>query len=63
MNADGLIWSIVTIGGPIILAAVLLWALLHNRSSAREKAATDRATRRVREEENDTLDAADDRAP
>lgn len=45
-------WSILTIAGPILLAAVLAWAMLHNRRSRAEKELTERATRIRREQEH-----------
>lgn len=47
-SPSGGFWSIITIVGPIVLAAVLLWALLRNRKTTpREDDRTDRATRDV----------------
>ena len=39
------IWAIVVIGGPIVLAAVLIWARIRNKPTAHEEAQTDQATR------------------
>jgi flagellar biosynthesis/type III secretory pathway M-ring protein FliF/YscJ len=39
------IWSIVVIAGPIILGLVLAWALMKNRRTPRQEAATEAATR------------------
>ena len=47
MDTGGGIWSILVIVGPIVLLIVLAWALLHNRSSQREKRYTEEATRRM----------------
>lgn len=38
--------GVMVIIGPIVLAAVLLWAVLHNRTSRRQKERTEDATRR-----------------
>lgn len=35
-------WSLLTIGGPILLARGLLWAMLNNRRSRAEEARTER---------------------
>lgn len=43
----GSLWGLVTILGPIVLAAVLLWAILHNRTSGRQKRQTEEATRKM----------------
>ncbi|MFT3965359.1 MAG: hypothetical protein QM690_05710 [Sphingobium sp.] len=41
------IWGIVTILGPVLLGAVLLWAMIRNRqqSTPQSEARTERATR------------------
>ena len=52
MDSAGGLWGIMTIVGPILLAAVLLWAIMHNRTSKAQKDRTEEATRRVREEQN-----------
>lgn len=44
--------GVMVIIGPIVLAAVLLWAVLHNKTSRAQKERTEEATRRVREEQN-----------
>ena len=43
-------WSYVTIGGPILFGLVLLWALLRNRQTPRQEAATEAATKDLRDE-------------
>lgn len=43
-NFDSNWWAIITIAGPIALALVLLWAALHNKTSKKRKADTERAT-------------------
>lgn len=60
---DGLLWSLVTVGGPILLAAALLWAILHNRTSRRQHDATERATDRLYAAEDRARDRGDDEAP
>ena len=51
MDTGGGIWSILVIVAPIVLLIVLAWALLHNRSSRREKRHTEEATRRMYDEQ------------
>lgn len=48
----GEIWSIVIIGGPILLALVLLYALLRNRTQRNQAPmdVTERGTRELREQ-------------
>ena len=53
----GGLWGLLTILGPIVLAAALIWAMLHNRSSRREIERTEEATKKLYEEQN-----ADDEA-
>lgn len=55
----GNLWGVVTILGPILLAAVILWALLRNRQreTPRDLARTEAATERLYEE----VDADDKR--
>lgn len=38
-------WSLMTIVGPIILAVVLIWAMMRNRTSKAELDRTESATR------------------
>ena len=45
-------WTLMTIVGPILLAAVLAWAMLNNRRSRAEKQRTEEATRIRREQED-----------
>jgi hypothetical protein len=45
------LWAFVVIGGPIIFAIGLLWAMTHNRMSRRQKEESDAGTRRFRREE------------
>jgi hypothetical protein len=59
----GTFWGLMTIVGPILLGLALLWAILHNRRSSREKAETERATRELYERqdrEDKELDAGRD---
>lgn len=47
------IWPIVTVLGPILLLAAIIWVTVRNRlkSTPQSEAMTERATKRVREEE------------
>ncbi len=45
MDAGAGIWSILTIVGPLLLIAVLAWAVLSNRRSRSAEARTEDATR------------------
>ena len=45
-------WTLMTFLGPILLAAVLAWAMLNNRRSRAEKQRTEEATRIRREQED-----------
>ena len=45
-------WGFMTILGPILLAAVLAWAMINNRRSRAEKQRTEEATRIRREQED-----------
>jgi hypothetical protein len=40
----GSLWSLLTVLGPILLAAVLLWAVLSNRRSKQAHDRTEQAT-------------------
>ena len=44
------LWLIVVIGGPLLLASVIIWSMRHNRLTARQRAERDAGTRRLREE-------------
>lgn len=51
MDFGGFNWALMTIVGAVVLAAVIVWAMLRNRSPRRDAADTEAATRRVYEEE------------
>jgi hypothetical protein len=51
MDLGGANWAIMTIVGPLILAAVLLWAFLRNRKERPDASGTEEATRHVYDEE------------
>lgn len=53
MNVDfSSLQGVMVIVGPIVLFAVLLWAVLNNRTSRAQKERTEDATRRMHEEQN-----------
>jgi hypothetical protein len=56
-NAGGL-WAIATVVGPILLGAILLWAILHNRTTKAQERRTEEATKKLYDEQNE----ADQRA-
>jgi hypothetical protein len=61
MDAGGGSWGIINIVGPLLLAAVLLWALLRNRgASRREIDKTEEATREIYREEEEARRRGDD---
>ncbi|GGO92598.1 hypothetical protein [Stakelama pacifica] len=47
----GSLWGVMTILGPILLAAVIIWAILHNRTSREQDAHTEAATQRMYDEQ------------
>lgn len=55
-------WGFMTIMGPLLLALVLAWAMIHNKRSAAEKRRTEEATRLRRQEEDDAQKASQGRA-
>jgi hypothetical protein len=63
MDLGGGNWAIINIVGPLLLAAVLLWALLRNRRSRKDGVDTDRteqATRDLYREEEERRRTGDD---
>lgn len=54
------LWAVLIIVGPILLGLTLLWVRLHNRVSRRQAAETERATRRLYDEEGRRDAARDD---
>ena len=51
MDFGGFNWSLVTIVGPLVLLAVIAWAVLRNRVSRRRGSESEAATHRLYEEE------------
>jgi hypothetical protein len=48
---NGVMWGLVTIGGPVLLLAFLIWGVLRNRgASAGEVAETERGAVKLRED-------------
>lgn len=45
-------WGLLTVVGPIVLAAAIIWAILHNRGSKRDVEKTEDATRRMYDQQN-----------
>lgn len=61
MDAGGGSWGIVTIIGPLLLAAVLLWALLRNRKVSKSDVdRTEQGTRDLYREEEEKRLSGDD---
>ncbi len=60
MDLGGGNWAILNIVGPLLLAAVLLWALLRNRKSQKRDADTEQATRDLYREEEAKRRSGDD---
>lgn len=52
IDLGGGLWGVMTVLGPVVLAAVLLWAVLHNRTSKRRKRETEEATREMYDAQN-----------
>ena len=62
MDAGGGSWGIITIVGPLLLAAVLLWVLLRNRKAGkRDNDRTEQGTRDLYREEEEKRRSGDDR--
>jgi hypothetical protein len=55
MDSHGLGYLLISVVGPALLLIVLAWAMLHNRASRRSREETERATRRLYEEEDRDL--------
>ncbi|QDX26821.1 hypothetical protein FPZ54_12940 [Sphingomonas suaedae] len=53
VDVGGGVWGLMVIIGPIVLAAVLLWAVLHNRTSKRQEQRTEDATRKMYDAQNE----------
>jgi hypothetical protein len=60
MDLGGLNWGMINIVGPLLLAAVLLWAFLRNRSSRRDVDRSERGTRDVYDESERVRRSGDD---
>ena len=51
MDFGGFNWALMTIVGVLVLAGVIIWAALRNRSSRPREEETEEATRRLYDEE------------
>lgn len=47
-----LLWAFVVIGGPVILGIAIAWGVLTSRRSAKAEARTEKATRKMYDEQN-----------
>lgn len=63
MDLGGVNWSLINILGPLLLAAVLLWAFLRNRSSRRDIDRSERGTRDVYDESERVRRTGEDDRP
>ena len=62
MDTGGGSWGIINIVGPLLLAAVLLWALLRNRKSKADVDRSEQATREGYDREEEARRRDDDGA-
>lgn len=54
MNLDlSSLQGVMVVIGPIVLFVVLLWVVLHNRTSKRERQRTEEATRKMYDAQNE----------
>jgi len=60
MDVGGAGWGLQTIVGGLLLVAVLLWAVLRNRSSRKDVDRSERGTRRVYDEAEEVRQSGDD---
>ncbi|MDB5672808.1 MAG: hypothetical protein JWO25_3767 [Alphaproteobacteria bacterium] len=51
MDLSGAGWVVQTVIGGFLLAAVLLWVTLHNKSSRKQRELSERSTRDLYEQE------------
>ncbi|WP_114954552.1 hypothetical protein [Sphingosinicella terrae] len=63
MDLGGFNWSLLTIVGAIVLAVVIAWAALRNRSSRAKIERSEEATRRVYEAEERAHGHESDKGP
>ena len=63
MDLGGFNWSLLTIVGPVVLLAVIAWAILRNRTSRASRAETEAATREVYRQEERAEGGEADRVP
>ena len=60
MDFAGFNWTILDIVGPLLLLAVIAWAILRNRKSRIPPERTERGTRRVYDEAEEVRRSGDD---
>ena len=63
MDFGGFNWTLMTIVGVLVLAGVIIWAAMRNRSSRPQVEDTEEATRRVYEEEEREHHGESDNVP
>lgn len=63
MDLGGIGWGLQTVIGAFLLAAVIAWAALRNRSSKRSRDETERATHDLYEAEDKAHRGEDDNVP
>lgn len=63
MDASGFNWTLLTIVGPALLAVVILWALLRNRSSKASRDRTEQATHSLYQQEEAERHGSSEKGP
>lgn len=63
MDLGGFNWTLITIVGAAVLAAIIAWAALRNRSSRPRAEDSEEATRRLYEEEEREHHGESDNVP
>jgi hypothetical protein len=63
MDSGGFNWALLNIIGPLVLLAVIAWALLRNRRSPRADADSEAATHRLYDEEDRAHRGESDNVP
>jgi hypothetical protein len=62
MDLGGMNWVILDIVGPLLLVAVIAWAVLRNRASRGDRDRSERATRDLYRDEEERRQRGDDGA-
>jgi hypothetical protein len=60
MDLGGLGWILMDVAGPLLLVAILIWAIVRNRKSRTPRAVTEEGTRRLYEREEQLRKAGRD---